>query len=232
MRLDHAREFGAHGFDLCAVDRDARTAGSTWRIDDIKNSADAGGDCRQAANICFARCARSRDVRACRPVQQFKLTRNRVGGTFGFNRACISRIHEGQPSVVVARPDRRRQRVEEGLHGLHVAQQVVVASSKIEQFLFNATDVAQTKHRTAADGPAFRLDRTPVAAGQRHDEAAAVTPQRIDRFFHAVRCGGLKPGPECEDSFRHASRRDHGDIAENLRLLGGCRPGYEDLRLR
>ena len=63
MRLDHAREFGAHRFYFSAVDRDARTASSARRINDLEYVASTCGDCRQPADICLACEARPYDIR-------------------------------------------------------------------------------------------------------------------------------------------------------------------------
>ena len=64
MRLDHAREFGAHRFDFGAVDRDARAASSARRINDLEDAASTCGDCRQAGRHMSRLRARARATSA------------------------------------------------------------------------------------------------------------------------------------------------------------------------
>ena len=51
---------------------------------------------------------------------------------------------------------------------------LVVTGSEIQQLLFDAADVAQAQHGTAADGASLCLYRTSGACRQRHYEAATV----------------------------------------------------------
>ena len=232
MRLDHARELGAHRLHLGAVDRHAGAAGAARRIDHVEDAALAGGDGRQPAGIGLPAAAGAGEFVARGAVEQFELARDRVGRIAGLHRAGIGRIHEDQPAALVARPHRRGQRVEQRLHGLDVAHELVVTGGEIDQLVLDAADVAQPQHRAAADGAAFRLDRAPRGGGQRHDEAAAVAAQGFDRMLHALRRRRLQPAAEGEHAFGHAARRDQAGVAEDVGLVGGRRPFHQHLRLR
>ena len=106
MCLVHAREFGAHGFDFGAVDRNARAARAGRSVNNLKDTAHACGNRRQAADICLA-VARAR-VTCSGVCRVFQFARYRVGGTFSIHRAGISRINEDQMPGGIAGPDRRR----------------------------------------------------------------------------------------------------------------------------
>mgnify|MGYP003693925773 CR=1 FL=1 len=186
VRLNHARELGAHRLDLGAIDRDAGTAGGTGHVNDLEDTAATCCDGRQSAGISFAGCASPAQFRTGRLVEQFQPTRHGFGGIAGIHRIGVSRIHEDQFTGAVARPDGRGQGIEQRPHRLDVAQQLVVARGKIQQFLFDAAHVTQAQHGASGDGASFCFHRTPGARGQRHDKAAAISAQRVHRLLHPV----------------------------------------------
>ena len=232
MCLVHAREFGAHGFDFGAVDRNARAAGAGRSVNNLEDSTHACGNRRQAADICLACSERAGEFCAGRLVEQFQSARYRVGRTFRIHRAGISRINEDQMPGGITGPDRCWERIKHRPQGFDVTQQLIVAAGKIQQFLLDATDVAQSQDGAAADGAAFRLDRVTGAGGQCHDKSATFAAQAVDRRFHAMGGGGLEPGTECENPFGHAAGRNDAGVAQNFGLLGCRCPGHKDLRLR
>ena len=169
---------------------------------------------------------------ARRAVEQFERARHRVGRILGFHRPGIGRIHEAQPAIPVARPYRGGQRIEQRLHGLDVAHQPVVAGGEIHEFALDAADVAQAEHGAPGHGAAFRLERMAGGGGERHDEAAAVVAQPVDRVLHALRGRRLQPAAEGEHALGHRAGHDDAGVAENFRLVGARRPGHQHLRLR
>ena len=79
MRLDHARELGAHGLDFGAVDRHAGAAGAARRVDHVEDAAGAGGDRRQPAAY-----------RACRRARACATSRARRRSSSSSSRATAS----------------------------------------------------------------------------------------------------------------------------------------------
>ena len=165
-------------------------------------------------------------------VEQFQPTCDGVGRITGLYRMRVSGIHEHQFAGVVARPYGRGQGIEQRAHRLDVAQQLVMAGGEIQQFLLDAAYVAQAQHGTAGDGTSLSFHRASGTRCQRHDKAAAIAAQGIDRLLHAPRGHGLKPGTERKHTFRDAAGCSEGDVAENFRLLGSGGPGHQDLGLR
>ena len=109
--------------------------------------------------------------------------------------------------------------------------QPLVAGGEIGQFARDAADVAQTQHRAPADRAAFRLDRAPAQAGERHGEAAALAAQHLDRRFHALGRRRLQPAAEGEHALRHAAAGQDRGVAENGGHVAGRRPFHQHLRL-
>ena len=107
-----------------------------------------------------------------------------------------------------------------------------MAGGEIHQLALDAADVAQAEHRAPGDRAAFRLERTAGVGGERHDEAAAVAAQRVDRVLHALRRRWLQPGAEGEHALRQRARDDDAGVAEDFRLVAARRPGHQHLRLR
>ena len=67
---------------------------------------------------------------------------------------------------------------------------------------------------------------------ERHHEAAALSPQRLDRALHLLRRRRLQPGAEGEHALRHMAGNEDGRVAHDVRLVGGGRPVDQHLRLR
>ena len=218
---DQPRHAGAHAFRLGAVDGDAGAAAAARRIDDVERAPLAGDDRRQPAAIAFAGGAGARHFLAAGAVEQFGFARHGIGRVGRLDRARIGGVDEDQPAAVVARPDRRGQRIEQRAHGFDVGQQSVVTGGEIDQFALDAADVAQPQHRAAADGAAFGFDRPAGGGGERHDEAAAVAAQVVDRVLHALRGGRLEPGAEGEHAIARRAGRDDAGVADDVgRVLG------------
>ena len=164
VRLDHAREVGAHGLHFGGVDGHAGGAGAARRVDHVEDAALAGDDGRQAAGMrTRRRRARARSSSRAARSSSSSSRADRVGRILGFDRAGIGRVDEDQPAVRVARPHRGRQRIEQRLHGLDVAGQPVVAGGEIHQLALDAADVAQAQHRAPRRPRAL----PPRAAGRR-----------------------------------------------------------------
>ncbi len=89
MCFDHARELIAHDFDLGAVDRNARAASSTCRVNDLEDATFTSGDSRQAADIGCSGSTHAGKLYARGPVKQFKLAGNGIGRGFRFDGAGI-----------------------------------------------------------------------------------------------------------------------------------------------
>ena len=170
--------------------------------------------------------------RASRLVEQLQSTCYRVSGIIGLYRMRVGGVHEHQFACVVACPYGCGQGVEQRAHRLDVAQQLVMARGEIQQFLLDTANVPQAQHGTASDRAALSFHRASGTRCQRHDKAAAVVPQGVDRLLHAARSHGLEPGTERKHAFRDAAGRSDGDVAENFRLLGGGGPGHQDLWAR
>ena len=75
-------------------------------------------------------------------VQRLEAAIDGIDRAIRFYGPRISGIHKDQSSIVIASPDRRRQRVQQRSDGFHIAQEFIVARSKIEQLLFDTADVA------------------------------------------------------------------------------------------
>ena len=233
VRVDQPRHAGAHAFRFGAVDGDAGAAAAARRIDDVERAPLAGNDRRQPAAVAFAGGAGTRHFLAAGAVEQFEFARHRVGRVGCLDRAGIGGVDEDQPAAVVARPDRGGQRVEQRAHGVDIGQQRIVTGGEIDQVALDAADVAQAQHRAAADGAAFGLDRTAGGGGERHDEAAAVAAQLVDRVLHALGGGRFQPGAESEHALARRAGHDDAGVAENIgRFLARRRPGDDHLRLR
>jgi hypothetical protein len=104
-----------------------------------------------------------------------------------------------------------------------------MARGEVQQFLFDTANVPQAQHGTATDRAALSFHRASGTRCQRHDKAAAVVPQGVDRLLHAARSHGLEPGAERKHAFRDAAGRGDPGVAKNFRLLGGSGPGHQDL---
>ena len=229
--LDHARQIGAHRLHLGGVDRHAGAAGAARRVHHVEDAALPRGDRRQSFGM-GAVGARAVEIVARGAVEQFEVARHRVGRVVGFDRAGVSRVDEDQAAVVVARPHRSGQRIEQRLQRLDVAGQPVVAAGQIHQLALDAADVAQAQHGAPGHRAPFRLERTAGAAGKRHHEGAAFGAQRVDGILHPLRRRRLQPGAEGEHAFGSRAPHDNGGVAEDFRLVGAGRPGHQHLRLR
>ena len=56
--------------------------------------------------------------------------------------------------------------------------------------------------------------------------------KRLDRALHRERLVGRQPQAEGQHALRLSRRRNDGDVADDFGLVGGRRPGHDDLRLR
>ena len=232
MRLDAAREVGAHGLHFGSIDCHAGGTGNARRIHHVENAALTGNDGRHAGRMRTAAGTRAREGVTRRKVEQFEPALDRVGGILGADGAGVSRVDEDQAAGLIASPHRARQRVEQRLQGLDVAGQPVVTGGEVYQLGLDAADVAQAQHRAPRHRAPVCLERPAGAGGERHDEATALAAQGVDRVLHALRRRRLQPGAEGKHAFRRRARYDHAGVADDVRLVRAGRPGHQHLRLR
>ena len=139
---DQPRHAGAHALRLGAVDSDAGAAAAAWRIDDIEQTPLAGDDRRQPPAVTSAGSAGACHFLARAAVEQFGLARHGIGRVGRFDGARIGGVDEDQPAAVVARPNRRGQRIEQRAHGFDVGLKDVVTGREIDEFMLDAADIA------------------------------------------------------------------------------------------
>ncbi len=187
MRIDHARHFGAHAFDLGGVDRRRRRCrcGSALRprrrcaARRRRRPARGRDRARRRSRI---RAASSRAARSSN--SRFAL--DRVGRLLRFDRAGIGRIDEIEPAVAVARPDRGGQRIDQGAQRGHVVEQAVMPGGQRRRV--RPSMPLTSRSRITARPPMARPSASIGLAaerGQRHREAFAGGAQRVDRLLHA-----------------------------------------------
>ena len=113
VRVDHALELGAHGVGFGGVDGDAGASrGGSGRSSTSKARRPPRDDGGQPAGERPARssCARNRSVRAARSNSSMPRC-DRLAAVLGVDRARIGGVDVDQLAGLVARPDRRRQRL-------------------------------------------------------------------------------------------------------------------------
>ena len=111
MRLGHAAKLGAQRGDLGRVDADAGAAALGRHAANIENAPAAGDHSMHAACVAFLSGAGACQFFARGAVEQFQSARYGIGGTFGLYRPGIGVIDETEQALLVARPDRRGQRL-------------------------------------------------------------------------------------------------------------------------
>ena len=217
----------------------ARMASTSVRVD-----ADAGAAGSRSARRARRRCAACRRrspaagrYRACRrraPAPRSSraarsssssAARHRVGGIRGLDRARIGGVDEDQPPVGIARPDRRRQRVDQRRQrGRPRASAASWRPASSVSSLLDAADVAQPQHRAAADraaSPRPACRRCVVSVMQ---EAAAFAAQRVRPLAPCAAPCRREPAAEGEHAFGDRAGHEQRGVAENFRLGRSRRP--------
>ena len=227
--IDHAGERNAHGFRFGGVKPNAGAAGVGAEIEHVEGASGACDHGRQPAGIGAVGRERAQNVVARRAVEKLEAARDGVVCGLGFDGARIGGIGEGQLARGVARPDRRRQVLDQGAQRSDFAQQVLVPRQKLDQVALDAASVFQAQHGAAADGAALHFDRMGMQGGQRQRKTFAAAAQVFDRPLHGESLAGFEPTAESE----HAMRRGNADdrrIAVDMGLIGAGRPIHHHLR--
>ncbi len=161
MRLISARM----RFGFGRVDADAGAAAPGREREHVEDAASAGHDRGQAAGIGFCRLVRAEELLARGAVEQLDAALHRLDDVPGVDRARIGGVDEDELAGLVARPDRRRQRLDQRPQrfGLLASASGSAPSSSASSRLI-AAHVLEPQDGASADDMAFRLDRPAVRA--------------------------------------------------------------------
>ena len=231
--VDHARELGAHDVGLGRVDADAGAAAAGRNRQHVEHDAAAADDRRQPAAESLLGFVGAEQIGARGAVEQLDAARDRLAGVPGVDRARIGGVHVSELAGFVARPDRRRQRLDQGAHGVGVVDLMLEAAGELGEVALDAAHVLEAQDRAPADDLSLGLDRAAVERRQRHREFLPALAQASDRGLDRLRRPGLEPEVEGEHALRRVGVVGHQrDVADDLGLVVAGRPGHQDLRLR
>ena len=104
-------------------------------------------------------------------------------------------------------------------------------SSSASSRLTPLTSFSRRIARPPTTWPSASIGR-PASVVSVDGEAFAALAQRRHRAFHRLRLVGIEPQPEGEHAMRRVGVGDEADVADDLGLVVGGRPGDQDLRLR
>ena len=231
MGVGEPRERAAHAFGFGRIHAQAGAAGLGAEIQHIETAPGAGDNRGETPGKSAGLRSRSRDALARGAIEKLQIPFDGVGRILRFDRARVGGIDEGQPTGRVARPDRRRQLLDQGAQRSHLVEQFLVPAGESQKLALDAARILEAEHGAPRNGAALRLDRAAGERGEGHRESLAAGAQSFDRLLH--RGGALRIEPTAEG--QHAIRRGSADqrrIALDGRLVGCRRPVHHDLRLR
>ena len=184
----------------------------------------AGNDRRKPAGD-MASAPRARATARCGAVRSnSSMPRSTASAaSLRLDRARVGGVDEDQLAGLVARPDRRRQRLDQGAQGGGVVDIASGGARELGELVLDAAHLAQPQDRAAADGAAPRLRRcgpasvVTVMAKLLPRARSASTERSMSR-----RLVGLEPGAEGEHAVRRIGAGDQLGIADDLRLVGAA----------
>ena len=179
---------------------------------------------RRARALASSRAARSSSSSAAR---------HRVGAVPGLDGARIGGVDEGERAGLVARPDRRGQRVDQRAQRCRCRG--AAAGGRRRARPVRACSPLTSRSRSTARPPIARPSASIVrccSVVSVHGEAFAVGAQRVDRVLHRLRLVGLEPGAERQHALRHGGARRPAWCRRGCRARCRPRPRHHDhLRL-
>ena len=180
-----------------------RAVGTAMHVEGAAVAGDDGRQPRPRRSFC-ASWARKISV-AGGAVEQLDAALDRLGGVLGLDRARIGGVDEHELAGIVARPDRRGQRVDQRAQRRGVVDQLLVAQLQLGQLALGAAHVAQPQDGAAADDLALGLDQP---AGERRHRASRSS--RRGRAAHRPSAPSSAPGrarARCRTRARGAAHR-------------------------
>ena len=229
MRVGQSRQRTAHGFGFGRVHDDAGATGLCLEIEYFEGALRSADRRPKPAGICSGGEPRLRDACTRRGVEELQTPVHRLGGALGFHGARISRIDEGQPASGIARPDRRRQRLDHGPQRSSFHRELLVALKQLDDFALDPAGLFEAEHGVPAHGAALRLDRMAAQRTERHRKRFAAGAQRLHGALHDSSLAGFQPAVEYQKLLR-PGQADYGGIARYAGLVGARRPIDHDLR--
>ena len=227
MRVDHARELGAHGLRLRCASMPMPALPAPVGTSSTSKMRRCAGDDRRQRGRHRARRRRARGRASSRAARSSSSSSRATAsvGVLGFDRARIGRIDEDQPAVRRRAPRPARAANRSACAAVSTSLiELFVAGGELGQLALDAADVAQPQHRAAADGAAFRLDRR----GRRAWSASSTKPSPSARSASTACSMRLRRCParaRCRRRARAAAPRagtTMRGVAEDVRLV--CRP--------
>ena len=212
-------EFAAQHLGFGRIDADTGRAARRRHGDHVEGAAVSGHHSRQPAGEGPGLLVRAEDFVAGGAPEQFDPALHHFAAGLRLHRARVGRVHEDQLAGIVARPDRRRQCVDQHLQRGRVVDLLLVAQRQFREVVLDAGHLAQPQNCPAADDLALGFDQTAAQRGQRHVEAQAPRPQRVDRPLHLDRLVGREPNSKRQNAMRLIGVRQQRRIADNLRLV-------------
>ena len=221
MRLGHAGKIRAHPVRLGDIDADPGAAAAVGKALDREAAPGTRHDGRQPPRIGLRGLLGVQEAGAGRAVEQLDAALDRVGRIPGFDRARIGLVREAEPASRVARPDRRRDAIDQCAQRLGFLDLLMVANQEIAEFVADAAHIAQPQDGAPADRLSVRLDQAIGLRGQHRGKADAARAQRLDRALDHVRLLGIEPAGEDQHMVggRHVGHQR--GIADDLGLLVG-----------
>ena len=184
------------------------------------------------AKGCSASWARNRSARAARSNSSMPRA-IASPGVLGVDRARIGGVDVGELAGLVARPDRRRQRLDQRAHGVGVVDLTLEAAGELGELALDAAHVLEAQDRAPADHLALGLDRAACERRQRHREFfAALAQRRRPRSRSPARRRARARGrrPARGAAHRRSVTRLMSPMISGSSSAAG--PGHQDLRLR
>ena len=156
--------------------------------------------------------------------------RHRLAGILGFDGGGIGGVDPDQLAVLVAQPDRHRRHRQHGAHGFDFRGQRVVTALDLGKGQAVAGEIAETRHRRAADRGPAHLDQAVGAAGHDQCEGFAALAHADDAVVELA--GRIRRQPHAEGEELGAADRRAGDCrqaAGNQRRLARHGPRHQAL---
>ena len=165
-------------------------------------------------------------------IEQLQSVRHRLAGILGFDGRRIGGVDPDELAGLVAQPDRHRRHRQHGAHGLDFRGQRRVALLHLGKGQAVAGQVAEARHRRAADRRPAHLDQPVGPAGDGEGEGLATLAHAGDALVELAGRIGRQPFAESEE-IGAADRRagDRRQRTGDQRRLARHRPRHQTLVL-
>src|SRR5262249_28317216 len=161
-----------------------------------------------------------------------KLDRERLCRVWPFHRCRIGAIGEDEPTGGVAKPDRSRNRFEEGARLLGLALRMAQPLGQGGVLKFDPGHVAEPQRCRASHRATLRFDMATARRHQIEGEGLTALAERVDGVIECLCLFDSKPGAEGKHAPIRRNAGHFGHLPENQRILLGAAPHHDDLWLR